>query len=131
MTNEHSVRDVTRILCEEAQTDTVGLWAVLWEVKQAMASASPGEIRRTTLAAVRDALAGGHVVAGQFVDQDAETVAFSPWNVSVDEVLTRIDHEWGALGREPNLGDIVWFVAPGLLPLTARKDPMGKDWHPS
>jgi hypothetical protein len=55
---------------------------VLWDVKQLMASASPDEIRRATLIAMSDALAAGHVVAGQFLDQDEETVAFSPWNVS-------------------------------------------------
>jgi hypothetical protein len=130
MMKEHSVGEVTRILIEGAQTDTVGLWAVLWEIKQLMPSGSPDEIRRATLTAVRDALAGGHVVAGQFADHDVETVAFSPWNVSADEAVARIDREWAALGREPNLGDIVWFVAPDLLPLTARKDPMGKDWQP-
>jgi hypothetical protein len=44
----------------------------------------------------------------------------------LDESLARIDREWAALGREPNLGDIVWFVAPRLLPLTARKDRWGR-----
>ena len=131
MTTEHAVGDLTRILREEAQTDTVGLWAVIWEVKQVMPLASPEEIRRTTLSVVRDALAGEHVVAGQFVDLDAETFAFSRWSASVDESLARIDREWDALGREPNLGDIVWFVDPHLLPVTARKHPMGKGWTPS
>lgn len=130
MTTKHAAAEVARILSEEAQTDTVGLWAVIWEVRQVIPSASSDEIRCATLAAVRDALDGGQVVAGQYADHDAESVAFSRWDVSVDEVLARIDREWTALGREPTLGDIVWFVAPRLLPLTARKDPMGKDWQP-
>jgi hypothetical protein len=118
--------DVTRILGDEARTDAVGLWAA----KQLVPWASVEELRRATLAAVRDALTEGHVVAGQFVTRDAETVTFSPWGDSADEIVARIDREWLALGRDTNLGDIVWFVAPSLLPLTASKHPMGKDWVP-
>ena len=117
------MKEVTRILSAEAQTDTVGLWAIIWEIKQLMPSASVEEIRHTTLETVRDALTGRQVVAGQYVDHDEDNVAFSQWNVSVDDALARIDREWTTLGREPSLGDIVWFVAPRLLPLTARKDP--------
>ncbi len=29
-----------------------------------------------------------------------------------EEQLARIDAEWAALGRPPDIGDIVWFIGP-------------------
>jgi len=131
MTEEETMEAVKRVLVEEAQTDTVGLWAVLWEVKQCMPAVSPDEARIITLAAIRQALVEERVVAGQFIDHDEDTVLFLPWPQPPDETVARIEREWLALGREPNLGDVVWFVDPQLLPVMARKHPMGKGWKPS
>jgi hypothetical protein len=56
---------------------------------------------------IHKALVEGRVLAGEFVDKQ-----FVQWNVSPAETLARIDRAWSELGREPDLGDIVWFVAP-------------------
>jgi hypothetical protein len=130
MIERKAIDQVKRVLIEEAQTDTVGLWAVLWQVKQEIPLLTPDEARQATLTAIREALGEEHVIPGEFMDQDENTAAFVVWQLSVDEVVARIEREWAALGREPNLGEVVWLVDPHLLPLTARKHPMGKDWKP-
>ncbi len=130
MTQHAMMKQIKQVLVEEAQTDVVGLWAVLWEVKQEMPTLTADEARVATLEVVKGVLEHEEVIPGEFKDEREETTAFVPWQMSVVDTLKRIDREWGELGREPNLGDIVWFVSARLLPLTIRKDPLGKGWKP-
>jgi hypothetical protein len=37
---------------------------------------------------------------------------FHPWKTSSEDAYRRIAREWLKLGREPDIGDIVWFTAP-------------------
>jgi len=68
---------------------------------------------------IQEALVDKSIVAGEFVDRDEHTAIFAVWQLSIDETIARIEREWLALGREPNLGEIAWFVDPHLLPVTA------------
>jgi hypothetical protein len=34
---------------------------------------------------------------------------FERWNLTRDEVVSRIDREWRELGRSPDIGDLGWF----------------------
>jgi len=122
--------EVKRVLVEEAQTDTVGLWAVLWDVELEIPSLTVDEARQATLTVIREALMEDHIVVGGFVDQDEEISVFVPWGLSVDDAVTRIEREWVNLGRKPDLGEIAWFVDPHLLPVAVQKYPMGRDWKP-
>jgi hypothetical protein len=126
-----TIEEVKRVLIEEALTDIVGPWLLLGVVRENAPLLTPDEARQATLKAVREALAEERVVPGEFVDLDEETYAFAPWRLSVDDAMARIEREWTALGREPNPGEIAWFAAPRLLPVTIRKHPVGKDWKPS
>jgi hypothetical protein len=131
MMNERTViDDLKRVIFEETQSDTVGLWAVLWQVKHAMPSLNPDEARRVTLQLIHEVLLGQQVVPGEFIDQDEITATFASWTLPADKVIERIEREWKVLGSEPHLGDIVCFVDRRLLPVMALKDPMGKDWNP-
>jgi hypothetical protein len=109
-----------RALVEEARTDTVGLWSILRHVKIDEPSLTDDEAKQITLLVIRSALRRGEVVAGEFVDRDEETAAFVAWEISADQAIEKIEREWAALGREPNLGDVAWFVNPQLLPVTAN-----------
>jgi hypothetical protein len=130
MIDPAKIDEIRRALVEEARTDTVGLWAVLWQVKQEMPVLTPDEAKRVTLTVIREALLEERIASGNFVDQDEDTQAFVVWPSSVEETIARIDREWTALGRDPNLGEVAWFVDPSLLPVTTRKHPMGRDWKP-
>ncbi len=125
-----AIDEIKRSLDQETQTDTVSLWAVLWQIKQNMPLLTPDEAKQATLTVVREALLENRIVLGEFVDQDEDTAVFAVWQLSLDDALARIEREWAALGREPNLGEVVWLVDPRLLPVTAQKHPMGRDWKP-
>jgi len=109
---------IKRGLVEEAEADVVGLWAVLWDVRQTMPFLTSIEARRATLDIVREALGEAQVVAGHFADRDDDTAVFVPWHLSTEEIVARIEREWVSLGREPSAGDIAWFVGPRRLSTT-------------
>ncbi len=110
MTIEEVCRKIECAFVEEAQSDFCGLWLLAKWVREDLPSVDRETARRTTLVIIRRALENGQLVAGEFVDRN-----FVPWDMSPTEVLDRIDRAWSELGREPDVGDIAWFVAPAAL----------------
>jgi hypothetical protein len=106
MSQAQVIEEIGKILAEEVQSDCVGLWAVLWEVKQRLPSLTTEQARAAVLAVIREAIERDVIVPGEFVE-----MRFIPWEVSPMEALERIENAWLALGREPNIGEVVWFVA--------------------
>lgn len=131
MTTQDILGEIRRAFIEETQSDVVGLWLIAQWVKDDLPSLDTVAARRATLHIIREALLQERVVPGEFVDQDEDILVFLQWALPVDETVARIEQEWTALGRDLNPGDVVWFVDARLLPVTARKHPMGKGWTPS
>lgn len=123
--NEELIASIRGTIVEEAQSDVVGLWAVLWEVKNQCPLLSVEGAEAATLDVVREALSRGELLVGGFDDKNADTISFVPWWLSLSDALQRIEREWTALGREPTLGEIAWLAAPGLLPISMRTAPSG------
>src|SRR5262249_231990 len=95
-------------LLAESKEDHTGLWYVLTNVERDLHPEGPAQARRITLDLVRELLESGQLRAG-FPTLDGR--GFVPWTLSPAEALARIEREWDALGREPTIGDIVWFDA--------------------
>jgi hypothetical protein len=86
----------------EATRDVVGLWNLWRAANHDFGARTPEEAKRLTLDFVRELLANG-VQAINIGDG-------RPWpDQRPDRVIERISREWDALGREPNVPDIVWF----------------------
>jgi hypothetical protein len=65
-----------------------------------------GEERlRASLEVIRELLTSGLMVVGDLFES-----GFVPWNLAIPEALDRVEREWRALGREPNLWEICWFA---------------------
>ena len=95
-------------LVEECRVDHVGLWEVINAARFDLGASSPAEIRATTIELVRSLLEHGmHVGFPASGGKD-----FEPWALPTDAAIRRIEQEWSALGREPNIGEIAWFTAP-------------------
>jgi hypothetical protein len=106
MSQAQVIEEISRGLAEEARVDCVGLWTVLWEVKQRLPSLTPAEARVVALAVIHNAIEQGMVVPGEFV-----AMRFVPWEGPPEEAVQRIESRWLALGREPNIGEVVWFTS--------------------
>ncbi len=69
----------------------------------------PVLIKAKTLSLVRDLLNTKRIMAGELAD-DGRNI--EPWSISVEQVVTRMDREWTALGKEPDMrNDIAWLGA--------------------
>lgn len=98
--------EVIADLLAECQADHVGLWEVVQAVQTDLRIREPAEVRSATLEIVRQLINHAGVEAG-FPTPDGRN--FQPWPISKESVVNRIADEWDALGRLPNIGDIVWF----------------------
>lgn len=69
----------------------------------------PEAAREAGRRVVSELVKGGYIRAG--VPRGRED--FIPWRLSADEAVERIEHEWKALGREPNISEVAWFDITG------------------
>lgn len=100
--------DIVRLereLLEECAEDHLGLWAVIWPLREEFGVEDEGERHEITLRMLTDLLEAGLIQAG--IPEGRQH--FNAWNLPAAEALKRIEREWNELGHEPNIGDIVWF----------------------
>ena len=106
---------IRREILQEGLHDHIGLWSLLWHFQDLPDSALR---RRKTMALVETLLGQGWFEAG-FPTSDGR--GFEPWSSALDVSIARVDKEWDALGREPNIGEIVWFNLTPAGETEARK----------
>ena len=99
---------IAQQICAECREDYVGLWSIVRRIRGA-GVADHFRILETTLALLRQLLSEGEIIAGQFVDRK-----FLEWKVPPQEIIAKIETEWVNLGRDPDIGEIAWFVAAGV-----------------
>lgn len=104
--NDRVVIDATaRILLQQAESEEVGLWQVVSELREHHGIKDANARRRLTLKVVEKLLENGVEVIDYLHGRGWER-----WqNQTPKAVLDRVEHEWGVLNREPTLGDICWF----------------------
>lgn len=100
--------DILDNLVEECHEDHVGLWRIVNAVRFDLTSADPVQTRALTLRLVRSLLWVRGVQVGRPASDGRH---FVPWNLPPDEAMSRIEKEWAALGREPNIGEVAWFTS--------------------
>ncbi len=92
-----------------AADDLIGLCQVMDEVENETGIDDPTELKRMTLQAVKMMLMQGFVACNPPFGGNASL----RWKgEDVAAVIERISSEWDALGRPPNIPDIVWFDYP-------------------
>ena len=89
----------------ECREDYVGLWSIVRRIRGA-GVADRSSVIEITLALLRQLLSEGEIIAGQFADRK-----FHEWKAPPQEIIAKIESEWTNLGRDPDIGEIAWFVA--------------------
>lgn len=105
--NVSTVDEIVNEVLLECRSDYVGLWSVVRRVADSLVESA--KVLAVTLSVVRKLLGDGRVVAGQFSGNQ-----FKVWEEPVEEIVSRIESEWAQLGRNPTLGEIVWFTAQSV-----------------
>lgn len=100
--------EVLESLVEECQEDHVGLWRIVNAVRLDLGSSNPGETRTMTLRLIRSLLYERGMQVGHPASDGRHFVA---WDLPADQALSRIEKEWSALGRDPNIGEVAWFTS--------------------
>jgi hypothetical protein len=103
-----SSEDVLDSLIEECHEDHVGLWRIVNAVRFDLGSTNPLDTRALTLRLVRSLLQEHGIQVGQPAPDGRH---FIPWDLPTDQALNRIEKEWSALGREPDIGEVAWFTS--------------------
>lgn len=99
----------------ELPDDFVGLWQIVGAVRRLYPRANTARVRALTMQVVGRLLSERRARPGAPTDDGR---GFTPWDLSSDQALGRIEQEWDALAREPDIGEIVWFdsLTGGALP---------------
>ncbi len=96
-------------MCRAAKDDYVGLWQIIGAVVRESKSTDKDKIRTLSLDVVRKLL----ILGLRPVDLPSVGSGSVPWAIQQpDAVIDRIETEWKALGREPDIGEIAWFDLP-------------------
>jgi hypothetical protein len=116
-----NIARLKRELLEEAAEDYVGLWAALWPLREELGIEDEAVRRKIALRVLSDLLEADLIRAGV----PKGRVRFDAWDLPAEKVLERIEREWDELGREPDIGEVVWFD------ITERGERHVRDYSPS
>jgi hypothetical protein len=93
----------------EADYDNVGLWEIIFHLREGSKINDLATRRAYTIEIVRQLLATNEIVAAQYrADRSGN---YDLWNLDTDAVIARIQSEWNQLAREPSVGEIVLFIS--------------------
>lgn len=110
--------DVLESLVEECQEDHVGLWRVVNAVRFDLGSQNPLETRTMTLRLVHRLLDERGMQVGHPAPDGRHFIA---WSLATDQAVSRIEKEWSALGRDPDIGEVAWFTSMQESPSPSQK----------
>jgi hypothetical protein len=72
-------------------------------------SASEVEVMQVTTGIIRELMNAGYAIVGNVAKDDEGILYISSWGLGPADTTKRIEEEWGALGRMPNLGEVCWL----------------------
>jgi hypothetical protein len=72
-------------------------------------SPSEDEVMRVTTEIIGELVDAGYAIVGDVAKNDEGILYISSWGLGSADTIKRIEDEWRALGRPPNLGDVCWL----------------------
>jgi hypothetical protein len=97
--------DLLSTLLSEAKYDYIGLWEVTKKVRLLNPGLPPDAVRSRTLKLVAEMLTKGFLAVDLLPSGGCQPRE----NQNPLEILECIEAKWRELGRDPNIGDVVWF----------------------
>jgi hypothetical protein len=72
-------------------------------------SPNEAEVMQVTTRIVGELVDAGYAIVGDVAKDDEGVLYVSSWSLESADTIKRIEDEWRALGRPPNLGDVCWL----------------------
>lgn len=91
-------------LLKRGVADWLDMAEVAWVAASVGGAKTEQEIRALAVEVIRRLLQDRLIAVGDVTED-----GFRAWDVSDDDALLRIEREWLALGRLPNLGEVCWL----------------------
>ncbi len=101
------MNDVQEQVLIELLDDWVGLWEIARMLQGVSPPASWEQRRSDAVRLIESLLTKGYIRAG---DLTAGGV-FVPWDMPAKAIAQKIDAQWRALGRDPDIGELCWFAS--------------------
>jgi hypothetical protein len=76
---------------------------------------------RSSLDAIRELLDAEYLYVGDAITDATGSYTVRSWELGPRDALLRIEKKWLGLGRQPDLGDVVWFELTDQGKSQARK----------
>lgn len=92
-------------LLARGEDDWVMAAEVAWIAKSLGDAESEDDVRRLGTRLVRDVLEDGLMRIGTVTDG-----GFLEWDETPAEAAARVEREWAALGRSPEMGELFWLM---------------------
>ncbi len=99
--------DIEKDFLTECKEDYVGLWVLVRAYREAKPEISTDSIRTEVLSLLSKLLKENKIIAGN----PNASGEFVKWELSEEECVNQIEMLWSSLGREPDIGDIVWLTS--------------------
>ena len=100
------IAPILRLVVSECAEDYVGLWSIAWQIRAS--GVDSAAVMETTLSLVTLLITDNSVVAGEFEDNQ-----FVKWLMPAQDAIVTIRNRWLELGRDPDIGEVVWFTREG------------------
>ena len=112
------MQDCVNNLLIEGLVDDVGAYWVASVAMQVGGASTQAEVREMSLQMIREVVQQGLMDIGDTVGIGYDPnllalykrVEFRPWKLPFKEAMDRVEREWRALDRDPDLGEICWLV---------------------
>jgi hypothetical protein len=103
-------RDIVTELLQRGLVDILQLAEIASVVRSHVAESSEdSDVLSETLEVITHLLASGYATAGDVVRDQDGLLHIRSWGLSPSDTVKRIEDEWRALGRLPNLGEVCWL----------------------
>jgi hypothetical protein len=96
-------------LLDRGLDDILQLSEMASVARRHLGSPSETEVMRATTGIVGELMGAGYAIVGDVAKDDKGILYISSWNLGSTDTIKRIEDEWRALGRSPNLGDVCWL----------------------
>jgi hypothetical protein len=103
--NGDAIEIVVASVSSEAAEDYVGLWSVVRHLRRYLPHATDAALQSSLRDVIRRLMSSG-CAFGQFVDN----VGFVVW--PGDQIVEQVLDALASLGRDPDIGEVGWFVGP-------------------
>jgi hypothetical protein len=101
------IDEIEKDFLAECRDDYVGLWSLVRRFRDRRFEES--RVVDAAMLILKRLLEAKQIVSGTFIGTE-----FKVTDIPVSRLIAKIRQDWAKLGRDPQIGEIVWFASPSV-----------------